>query len=66
MPRKRIKKKPVKVFSTKVKAVGIAAKYVFEKEINQMRMSQNEVLNRSAANIMQLVQRDYQALQLSN
>jgi len=65
MARKRINKAPVKVFSTKCKAVGIVAKYLFEKEINNFRLSQHEVQNRSAANIMRLVQADYaQAMQL--
>ena len=63
--RKRIVKKPVKVYSTAKKYVGIVAKYAMEKEIASMRLSKHEVLNRSAANIMQLVQRDYQQLQLT-
>jgi hypothetical protein len=60
----RIAKKPLRVFSTTKKYVGIVAKYALEKEISMMRMSQHESKNRSAANIMHLVQRDWQAQQL--
>jgi len=63
--RKRIAKKPTKVYSTLHKYVGIVSKYAMEKEIASMRLSNNETLNRSAANIMQLIQRDYQQLQLN-
>lgn len=65
MARPRIKSKPVKVYSTTTKAVGIAAKYLFEKEIKSMQLSVLEVRRRSADNIMRLIQNDYaKAIQL--
>ena len=63
--RVRIAKKPLKVFSTTKKYVGIVSKYVMENEISSMRMSQLEVKNRSASNIMMLIQRDVRSLGLS-
>ena len=63
--RVRIAKKPLKVYSTTKKYVGIVSKYVMETEINSMRLSQLEVKNRSASNIMHLIQRDCQRLQLT-
>ena len=43
--RKRIAKKPVKVYSTLHKYVGIVSKYAMEKEISMIRMSRNETFH---------------------
>lgn len=64
MSRARIIRKPIKVYSTDCKAVGIVAKYQFEEEQAKFRQERIDAKTKSWERLQNLVKLESQRLQL--